>query len=275
MNPSQWVISSRLGAYFNSAAGPLWFDKIVLATTSRCLWLQTVTYCPGNCRRECVGQMNSFLITHLSQFIYSNPRPARQKVKMREGGKEGRTSGVKWERRMDEMYEGKRSRFIHESSSLFPHCHSSSSLRTYRNDSFYAKYECFFFLVWAVQSKWHQKIKIKYQQTSFQVLFVTMIYFWHYYCSWICLICHKKSYDTWTVYTKCWQDTIISIFEPVASIQPPCSEPATYFPVAILSDTHQDSSVSTPQGHVYKCIPDHLSMWSEWSDVLVGVYSCS
>lgn len=52
-------------------ASPLWFDKIVLATTSHRLRLQTVTYCPGNCRGERVRQINSFLIMHLAQFIYS------------------------------------------------------------------------------------------------------------------------------------------------------------------------------------------------------------
>ena len=58
-------------ACLDSPASPLWFDKIVLATTLHRLGLQTVTYCPGNCRGERVGQINSFLIIHLAQFIYS------------------------------------------------------------------------------------------------------------------------------------------------------------------------------------------------------------
>ena len=58
-------------ACLDSPASPLWFDKIVLATTLHRLRLQTVTYCPGNCCREHVRQINSFLIIHLAQFIYS------------------------------------------------------------------------------------------------------------------------------------------------------------------------------------------------------------
>lgn len=66
-------------ACLDSPASPLWFDKIVLATTSRRLRLQTVTYCPGNCRGERVRQINSFLIIHLAQFIYSTAsQPGRE-----------------------------------------------------------------------------------------------------------------------------------------------------------------------------------------------------
>lgn len=67
-------------ACLDSTASPLWFDKIVLATTSRRLRLQTVTYCPGNCRGEHVRQINSFLIIHLAQFIYSiASQPGRER----------------------------------------------------------------------------------------------------------------------------------------------------------------------------------------------------
>ena len=66
-------------ACLDSPASPLWFDKIVLATTSHRLRLQTVTYCPGNCRGERVRQINSFLIIHLAQFIYSMASQAGRK----------------------------------------------------------------------------------------------------------------------------------------------------------------------------------------------------
>lgn len=66
----------------DSPASPLWFDKIVLATTSRRPILQTVTYCSGNCRGERVGQINLVLILHLAQYIYST---ARKGVGMKEG----------------------------------------------------------------------------------------------------------------------------------------------------------------------------------------------
>lgn len=61
-------------------ASPLWFDKIVLATTSRRLGLQTVTYCPRNHCGKRVREINSFLIIHLAQFIYSSTSyPSRKR----------------------------------------------------------------------------------------------------------------------------------------------------------------------------------------------------
>lgn len=60
-------------ACLDSPASPLWFDKIVLATTLHRLRLQTVTYCWENCRGELVRLINSFLILHLAQ-------PARQQA---------------------------------------------------------------------------------------------------------------------------------------------------------------------------------------------------
>lgn len=71
----------------DSPASPLWFDKIVLATTSRRHRLQTVTYCPGNCRGERIRQINSFLIIHLAPFIYSSTsQPGNKRGWRRVGG---------------------------------------------------------------------------------------------------------------------------------------------------------------------------------------------
>lgn len=79
-------------ACLDSPASPLWFDKIVLATTSHCLRLQTVTYCPGNCRGERVRQINLFLIIRLAQFIYSTASQPGRKQGWR---RVGTTAGVK------------------------------------------------------------------------------------------------------------------------------------------------------------------------------------
>lgn len=49
-------------------ASPLWFDKILLATTSHRLGLQTVTYCSGNhCGKR---QAVKFISDHTSSSIY-------------------------------------------------------------------------------------------------------------------------------------------------------------------------------------------------------------
>lgn len=83
-------------ACFQSPASPLCFDKIVLATTSHRLRLQTVTYCPRNCRGECVRRINSFLIIHLAQCIYS---AASQAGSRDEGWQEGQLG---WRGEMEE-----------------------------------------------------------------------------------------------------------------------------------------------------------------------------
>lgn len=88
-------IQQTTEACLDPPASPLWFDKIVLATTSHRLGLQTVTYCPGKrCGKHVRIKINSFLIIHLAQFIYSTTSQAgRQAGSKGEGGKE--RAGVK------------------------------------------------------------------------------------------------------------------------------------------------------------------------------------
>lgn len=79
LKPPEWIKSNRLGrGGSDSLASPLWLDKILLAATSEHLKLQTVTNCLGNCCRLHVKQINSILIMHLAQFIYSNTSLARK-----------------------------------------------------------------------------------------------------------------------------------------------------------------------------------------------------
>lgn len=70
LKPPEWIISNRLWEpCSDSPASPLWFDKIVLATTSQRLRLQTATQCPGNCRGG-ARQADKFVSDQTSRSIY-------------------------------------------------------------------------------------------------------------------------------------------------------------------------------------------------------------
>lgn len=75
-------------ACLNSPASPLQFDKIffffLLTSTSQLLRLQTAKYCPGNCCRLNVRQINLFLIKNLpAQFIYRMRRRRSRELEVK------------------------------------------------------------------------------------------------------------------------------------------------------------------------------------------------